>query len=722
MGTSATPSQDSRITLADSSVELDFLVRSARKGDDTEALQRMQRFVVDAVTHPVRIQYEQESSLNYRYVENDFYTDDELAQFAERGQPPTKRNEIAPVMERIAGQFIQTRQVATFLGRNTPADDQAGALAQDYQRHNDQINQFEFEEQDLAWDGLIGGVGWIKSFIKRNELGEQYNCNRQVNAYTIFKDPYSVRYDPNEDAKYICEGTWMDLEDVIALVPDKEDDLRALPLGSMDWAGLASQIHPSLENARLVTSLYQLSFAQSNKRVRCRPFEVWYKRKVHVHYLFDEHGIIALPVPLDSQTARQAVKSLGGRVTAQPTYIDRMYSGMFLGPVLLHHDVSEHWTNLFPYIPFYAGLRKNGCPLSLAARLVPINEAINKRESKALALMSNSKIYAEKGAIEDPNEAQEENAKPDGYVEVRDGALSGQKVQFVHNLDMGQAQMGLLQEDKDAIRRVSGQGNESMGMPSEVRSGLGIQRKQMMGALIVTPVENNLRRTRYLKARLSHAYMKQYLTAPMSFQITDDPKSIRTVQVTQGAMKALKEFIYDIVITEMKDYTVLREQQAEMLLTVLPQLAKLGPGMTKLGIQLTELRDKESLMQMVDQQSAPPPERPKMTINMAWPDLTPEMQAYFVMTSLQSPEVAKAILQKAQDPEFLLKIEADLAKAQLTEGTRATIERGKLDLSALSTAVDGKIAVKQIQQKAQTDQQAPFGQPMDQSSDEGVPQ
>ena len=81
---------------------------------------------------------------------------------------------------------------------------------------------------------------------------------------------------------------------------------------------------------------------------------------------------------------------------------------------------------------------------------------------------------------------------------------------------------------------------------------------------------------------------------------TDDPKTVRTVQLTQGALQALKERIYDIVITEMKDYAVLREQQAEMLLTVLPQLAALGPLWAKLGIQMTEFRDKEQLLQMVE--------------------------------------------------------------------------------------------------------------------------
>lgn len=698
---------------------LDFLVTTLRKDDPHEALQRLQRFVLEAATHPVRTLYEAESSLNYQYIENEFYTEEELEAFAERGQPPTKRNEIAPIMERIAGQFIQTRQVATFIGRNTPADDGIGNLAQDYQRHNDQINQFEFEEQDLAWDGLVGGVGWLKASIKTNELGQKTEHWRHLNPYHVFKDPYSTRYDPNGDAKYICEGSWMDLEDTIALFPDKEDELSRIQAGATGSTfQVTNQVASSLQNEEISGLVNSLSFSNAHGRKRVRPWEVWYKRKIRVYHLFSKDGVLALPVPLDSRTAKEVVKELGDRVYAKPIFQDRMYCGVFLGDLLIHHDISEHETNLFPYAPFYSGIRKNGAPLPLASRLVPINESINKRESKALALMTNNKIIAEKSAFEDIEEAQAENAKPDGFVETRDGAISGQKVLFQNNLDMGMAQLQLLQEDKDAIRRVSGHGNESMGMPSEVRSGTGIARKQMMSNLISTPVQNNLRRTRYMKARLSFALMKQYMTEEQSFQITDDPRVVRTVQMTKGSLQAFKERTYDIVITEMKDYTVLREQQAEMLLTVMPQLAQLGSWALKMGIQLTELRDKDVLLQMAEQASQPPPIQPKISLALNWIDLTPEEKAFLSMVAFQSPELAQAIMQKGDDPAFVQKIKSELAKTLTVEGTRATIERGRLDLSALEAAVAGRIEVKKILDKGAVGSGPSASTPLDQGATE----
>jgi len=686
------------LTEADS---LDFLVDRVKRDDEGVVLDRLQRFILEAVSSPLRQQYETEASLNYQYVENDFYTVEELAEFAERGQPPTKRNELAPILERLAGQFIQTRQQVTFLGRNTPADDATGQIAQDHKRWVDQYNQYEFEEQEVSWDALVGGVGWTKAYVKKNELGEQVECKRSVNPFHVFCDPHSTRYDPNEDAKYIIEGSFMDLEDAIALAPDKEDEIRTQ---IESWSGTAlpaaSSVAASLLNESMLSAaMYSVSLQGTGTRRRVRPFEVWYKRKIRVYHLFKSDGVLALPVPLDSQTAKEAIKAFGSKdLMAVPTFQDRMYVGLVLGNMLLHHDVSPHETNLFPYVPFYSGRRKNGAPLPIASRLVPINESINKRESKALALLSNRQVLVEKNAIEDEDEFTTELARPSGFMVVKEGTLSsptGPKLVIRDNLDVGAAQMQLLQEDKDSIRRVSGQGNEAMGMPSEVRSGTGIARKQMMSNLIVTPVHNNLRRSRYMLARLDYAYMKQYLTPEQTFQITDDLNAAKTVQVTKGTVQALKERIYDIVITEMKDYATLREQQAEMLLQALPQLAQHGAWMVRLGIQLSDLRDKDGLIKMVDAQSQPAPAVPKISLTMPWPDLEPEVKAYLLMASLQAPELAQAILQKAGDPAFVKKLKAELIQTQIQEGTRATIERGKVDLAALQTALEGRMQLRQ---------------------------
>lgn len=677
---------------------LDFLVRNAKSEDDDLVLSRLQRFIVEATTHPIRLRYESEASLHYSYVENDFYTAEELEEFARRGQPPTKRNEVAPILENIAGQFIQTRQVPTFLGVNTPADDQVGALAQDYQRWNDQQNQYKFQEQDTCWDGLVGGVGWLKSTIITNELGQKVECFRSINPFHVYKDPLSTRYDPNDDAKYILEGSFMDVEDAIALFPDKEDEILGyVQRGGMAYAPpAAGNVALSLQNEALIPgAMYALSVQGSGARRRVRPFEIWYKRKVKVNYIFSEDGVLALPVPLDSKQARTLVDQLGEQYVIETKFQDRMYTGVLLGSLLIHHDVSEHQTNLFPYVPFYGGLKKNGSPLAPAARLVPINELINKLESKAITLVTNRQTLAEKSAVEDIEKFQEEKARPDGYMEVRDGALSGGKVMNTNNLEIGVGHMNLLQEAKDSLGRI-GLPNSARGISSEVRSARGIALQQKASFISASPIQSNLSRTRWMKARLSFELMKQYLTEEMAFQITDDPNTPKTVRMTKGAIQAIKERIYDIRIVEQKDYETLREQQAEILLPIIPQLAQLPPAWTKLIISMIDTREKEGLLKMVDEISAQGPAIPRISLSQDWKDLTPEMQAFYAMTAFKSQELAQAIMEKSDDPAYLKKLKADLIGTQIKEGTRAQVEKGHIDFAAMQTAIEGRLRMREF--------------------------
>ena len=702
--------------------QLDFLVSESSKDDDATSLARMQRFIIEAVTSPIRTRYESEASINYRYIENDFYSAEELAEFEERGQPPSRRNEAAPILERLQGQFIQTRQTVTYLGRNTPADDPVAAVMQDVTRWSDQLNNFEFEEQDMTWDGLVGGVGWLKASIITNELGQKMTKWRALNPFRVYKDPMSVKYDPNEDAKYIVEGSWMELEDLLTLLPDKEDLIlnyvqQGMSYGSPD----SGQIAQSLQNESFLPgAMYGISVQRNNARKRVRPFEVWYKRKIRVNYILDEDGVVAVPIPLDSKSAKTLLKQLDNRFTIQTEFQDRMYVGIVLGSVLLHHDVSEHDTNLFPYVPFYSGIHKNGSPLALASRLIPINELINKLESKAHALIANRQTIAEKSAIFDEEDFQKEKARPDGLMIVQDGSLSGGRVINTNNLDVGQGHMALLQEEKDAIQRAPGISNEAMGRPGEVRSGTGIARKQMMGTLITMPVQNNLRRTRYMKGRLAYELMKQYLTEEMAFQITDDPNAPKTVKITKGTVQAIKERLYDIVITEEKDYATLREQQTEMLMTVLPQLAQLGPAYVQLGIQLSDLRDKDGLIKLVQQQMQQGPILPKMAISGEWKDFTPEMKAFYALSALKSPELAQTFMQNSDDPAFLKKIQADLVTTQIKEGLRAEQERGRIDLQAMQTAIDGRVQLQQQFQDHQLQQQQMMMGQMNNQGDQSV--
>lgn len=643
----------------------------------------------ESVRHPVWRTHRENASKCYRYREGDQWTPAELQALAERGQPPTVRNEIKPYVDRLQGQFLATRQTTTFLGRNTPADDDTANVLADLDRFVDQDTSYEFLEPEITKDGTTGGIGWLRVDVGENELGQPRIEQTVENPFYMFPDPFFQKTDLS-DCRYICHSKWIDIEGAIALAPDKEKQIVAA-VGTRDFLVDANLgFDARLRNDPLMAFI-------DPDRERVRPVEFWYRRKMRRYQIFTPDGVTALTVPLGGEAYQEIKKAVPAKAyVAKPTVVDQMWCGMFLGGILLFHRQSPRRHQQFPWVIFLADRKKNGEPFGPVLNAIPVQDAINKRESKAMNMLTNRRIVAEKNAIEDPEEAQIENAKADGFIEVANGALSGQRVLFPDNQDIGVAQSQMAQSAIAAMPHVMGMPSEMMGMPSEVRSGLGIAKKQQMGNLIQSPIVNNLRQFRFNRAKLKFQLIKEVFTGPMAFQVTDDPNAARVVELTASHIDAIKQRIYDVVVADATDYTTLREQELDMIFKLLPQAAQLPPGMMKLAIALTNLREKKTLMQMLDQAMQPPAQLPKLSLSMTWADLSDQEKAYIAMTAMQSPELAQFLAQRAGDPAWMAKMKAELAQTQIKEGTRAEIERGKIDYNAAATAMEGMLRSREI--------------------------
>jgi hypothetical protein len=68
-----------------------------------------------------------------------------------------------------------------------------------------------------------------------------------------------------------------------------------------------------------------------------------------------------------------------------------------------------------------------------------------------------------------------------------------------------------------------------------------------------------------------------------------------------------------------------------------------------------------------------------------------------------------------EDPAFVQKIQAELAIAQVKEGTRSQVERGKIDFQAMQTAVEGRMEMQKIRDKGQPQAGAAPEQPTTES-------
>lgn len=581
---------------------------------DKETLVKLDNYFSAALDHPTWKNWRTNSEKCHKYKEGEQWTSKETAELDDRGQPVTVNNQIKITIDRMVGQFVKQRTRIGYRGRN-PQDEPIANTLSDLLLFIKQQNNLEFEERDMAEDGFTGGFGVLEVYTTFNDLLQPEIKIRAEDCFNVFPDPHSKRYDWNEDANFICRAKWLDLDEAKELYPDNAKELSQL--SSPDYAGGPLSGIESFKKENY--------YDEKLKRIRI--VEVWYKQKTRESKFFLSNGQ-TVDAELDPEDIK-GYESQGIKVKRIDRIKVRMKVGVFTGGILLEYKDSPYDHNLFPFIPYSVNRKKSGEPYSQIYTALSLQDAINKRESKALHLLNTNQCIFEEGAITDEAQLATEMARPDGLVKINQGYF--EKFVINKNIDVAATQFNLHNEAKADFRRVTGINPDAMGEKSEVRSGIGIARKQAMTDLIIAPVFDNFRRTRTLMAKVILELIKQYYTEEMVFYITDDVGASRTIQLNANTdFKArLKEGIYDVVIEEMPDITTMQQEQFEMLAQMLPSILPYGPAWVKTLIELSDLRNKHDVVKKIEGMSGPPPAEPKINVSLSWEELDPIEKAAF---------------------------------------------------------------------------------------------
>jgi hypothetical protein len=605
-----------------------------------ETVTRLERMFVSSLMSPIWQDWRKHADQDFQFYEGDQWTALEKAILEERGQPIVTENLIKPKLERLLGQFQRQHSTVNTLGRNVSVDEETAAIASDLFRWVDQTNGTEFEESDTVKDGFIGGFGVMEACSYTDASGTTYIRLREENPFYIFPDPHSRRYDWNEDAKFLCRSKWLDLDDAIALWPEKAKELRGVVMT------LPGGTRGSVGGIFDPTVLQQTNWNYFDPyRGRLRPVEVYYKRKVVKRILILPTGVT---VELDYLGPRQAQSQAPDGSRLESVVGEEMWLGIYCGGLLIHHDRYQDQDGLFPFIPYFADRKKSGEPFGPVRNLVSISQEINKRRSKALHLLSTNQAIVSQNAVEDWAEFASEKARPDGIMKIR--GKPDDHLQLIKNQDMGQSQMAMHAESKQAFNMVSGDDPTNQGQASQMRSGVGKAREQMATDLVNMPLFSNIRRTRRIKLKKVWGLICQHFTEDLIFQITDDPNAAKVVTVPKDKLAAMREMTFNFVISDVEDSLTLQSEQFEIVATLLPQILPLGIGPAKFLLELSNIKpkQKDGLMKMLDQMAAQPPPEPKISLTLNWSDMQPEERAIFAAKKLNMPELADFLLQQGE--------------------------------------------------------------------------
>lgn len=611
------------------------------ENDSTLHLKLVRQFE-DCLTHPAWTDFLKNAQSDFEYYEGVQFTSAEKAEIEDRGQPVIVENEIKPIIDRIEGQYTQTKTRIGFRGRNFPQDEDLGNVLSDLVLYVQQQNDFEYEEKDQFKDGIKSGFGVLEVAIDESGLYPKIILKHE-DCLNIFPDPYSKRYDWNEDANFINRTRWVKLDNARVKFPNKVDILN-------------SSINTDIVTSSIVSFKKENYFDGQTQRLRL--IETWYKDEETRKFVSTPQGpedVTDLPTKTLKKIKKQNPDVI---ITEKPVTVMKM-AVWCLGGILSVSD-SPYQHNMFPFVPFYVDRKKTGEPVGIIRALKDPQSEINKRRSKALHLLSTNQAIYEEGAVRDKNEIRAEMARPDGLIERR----KGYEFEVNKNIDLAETQMSLLEESKMAIKRIAGM---DMGVRQEVRSNQQLQRKQAMEDIVIVPVFDNLRRTRKITARLIYELIKQYFDEEMVFNITDNMQATKLVTATQDHMAKIKESNFDIVAEELPETTTIQNEQFTMIIEMLrsmPLPPTMAMPLSKLAITMSQLRNKKEIMAMIEEMGQPPPDQPKISLAMQWSELMPEEKAK-IAEIMGFPDLAQWELQEGLEPSQLIKAKEGITKTQI---------------------------------------------------------
>jgi hypothetical protein len=602
-------------------------------------------------------------SLDEDYYDSEQWQIDEAAAVRARGQNPVVYNEVKPTIDWLIGVERRTRtdfQVINVHEDSTEADADAKNKTK-LLKYLAAANRVEFRRSQAADDCFKAGLGWIEVGVSPDPEDEPIYV-RAESWRNMLYDSLGVERDL-ADSRYVFRFRIIDLDIAQAFFPDKKDELQAACIGRDEdrylewWNGRPIEEMDAATPLPGKWSMYDSDAWGKNQRERVMLIEAWYK---------------------DPTTESRGGTSAIDRVRMQ------MRCTILTDKNIIMDVPSPYRHNKFPFVPYWCYRRKkDGAPYSPVRPVRGPQDALNKRMSKALFVMSTNQVLAEKSAF-DPKvmtaeEARDEMQAPDGFVLLNEGGLK--KIEINRDNDVAQGHLQLAEADRLIIRNSTGISSENLARDTNITAGVALEKKAEQGSQLTAEIFDNLLFARQLEGELSVSLIEQFYNEPKVFSINGERKKRDYVKINQPGPNG--ERLNDItkrkaqfVIGEQAWKQSLQRAAFESMMQLLQKLATAAPqvvlALLDVVFELSDVENKQLVL-----------ERIRSVTGQRDPDepMTPEQE--------QAAQQQQAIMNK--------KVQAEMA--QLDAQIKEAIGKGEsLDASALKTRIEALYVAMQAAQ------------------------
>jgi hypothetical protein len=511
------------------------------------------------------------------FYDNEQWSQEDIATLKDRGQEPLVYNVISTTVNWVLGTEKRSRTDFKVLPRRKQEGKPAERKTQILKYLSD-VNRSPFHRSRAFEDTVKVGVGWLEDGVQDEDDGEPI-YSRYENWRNMLWDSASTEYDLS-DARYVFRSKWLDYDVGAALFPERRKHLqeacREAGAFGTDWL-FGDEAMDSLEDAIAEGTLDNLA----TNRDRFRAIEAWFRKPTKVKTMRggDFRGEV-----FDQGYEPHQRQLDEGLATLTDRVMMRMHVAVMTENDLLYVGESPYRHNRYPFTPIWCYRRgRDGMPYGMIRGMKGIQRDINKRATKALAILSSNKVVMEEGAVPDIDEFAEEVARPDAIIVVK----KGHELKIDADRELAPAHLDLMSRSIVMIQQQSGVTDENLGRKTNASSGIAIGRRQEQGAMATAGIFDNLRFAAQVQGEKQLSTVEQFMTEEKAFRITNMRGTPEYVTVNDGlpendivATKA------DYVISEQDWRASVRAAQTEELLALLSQLAPVNPQVALVMLDL----------------------------------------------------------------------------------------------------------------------------------------
>lgn len=503
-----------------------------------------------------------EQALDEDYYDHKQWTEEEQAVLRERGQAPIVYNVTHNTVNWVIGSEKRSRTDGKVLPRGKEDSKPAEAKSK-YMKYLSDVNRSVFQRSRAFEDTVKVGIGWLESYYDDSDDDEPIKL-RYENWRNMLWDSAGTELD-GKDWRYQMRSKWVD-EDIAEMLADGNRSMieRAVT-ESAGYGGYdmndGDAVMDQAEQER--DESMSMGAVDAHKRRRVRLIECWYREPVNVRVM---RGGMFATEEYDEKNPEHVAEVQSGNARVIKKGMMKMRVALMTTEGLIYDGPSPFKHNRFKFVPIW-GYRQgsNGLPYGLIRGIRPIQDAVNKRASKALHILSTNKVMMEDGALPDDmtyEEFADEANAPDGLIRYR----KGYKVDLNQDRQLGAEHMNQMSVDVSMIQQVGGVTDELLGKDTNATSGKAILARQEQGSVATNKLFDNLRLAMQMVGELELSLIEQYVTEEKQFRITNMRGVPEFVTLNDGLPENdVTRAKADYVISEASWNASIRQAQVEAL-------------------------------------------------------------------------------------------------------------------------------------------------------------